>query len=62
VVPLVRPSPIVTAEVEAVPVAPAQPEGDVRSAGTSELREVRAKSWTLGPCMAWVELWVSRWV
>jgi hypothetical protein len=33
-VPLVRPSSTVTADVEAVLVAPALPEGDVSSAGT----------------------------
>jgi hypothetical protein len=34
-----------TAEVEAVSVAPAQPEGDVSSTGRSESQEVRAESW-----------------
>jgi hypothetical protein len=40
----VRPSLAVTAEVEARPVAPAQPEGDASSAGMPEPWEARAES------------------
>jgi hypothetical protein len=44
-VPLVRPSPAVIADVEAVPLAPVQPKGDVSSAAdraeTSEPRVAR---------------------
>jgi hypothetical protein len=46
-VPLVQPSPTVTTEVETVPVALAQPEGDVSSARTPEPREAWVESWTL---------------
>jgi hypothetical protein len=58
-VPHVWPLLAVTAEVETVSVAPAQPEGGVSSAGMSESREAWAKSWTLGPCEAQVESSVS---
>jgi hypothetical protein len=56
-VPLVRPSPAVTVEVEVVPVAPAQPEGDASSVGMPELREARVESWTSGLRMSRVESW-----
>jgi hypothetical protein len=43
-VPPVWPSPAATADVEAVSVAPAQPEGNASSAGTSKSHETRAES------------------
>jgi hypothetical protein len=66
---------VATADVDAVLVAPAQPEGDVISAagraGMSEPWVARLKSWMPGPCVAWVEsraphgaqlkLWVLHW-
>jgi hypothetical protein len=54
-VPPVWPSPAVTLEVEAVPVALAQPKGNMSSAGMPEQREALAESWTLGSCMVRVE-------
>jgi hypothetical protein len=36
-------------------VAPAQPEGETSSAGMPEPWEMRAESWTLGPCEVPVE-------
>jgi hypothetical protein len=50
-VPPIRHSSVVTADVKAVLVAPAQPEDDTMS------REVRAKSWTIELRMARVESW-----
>jgi hypothetical protein len=57
---MVRSSPAVTVEVEVVPVAPAQPEGDASSAGMPELREARVESWTPSLRMARVESWEPR--
>jgi hypothetical protein len=49
-VPPVRPLPVATADVEAVRVAPTQPEGDASSArgrvGTSVPQEAWSESWT----------------
>jgi hypothetical protein len=50
----------VTAEVEAVLVALAQPEGDTSSAGMLEPWKARTESWTSRPRMARVESWVLR--
>jgi hypothetical protein len=47
-VPPGRHSPAATTEVEVVPVALTQSEGDASSAGTPEPREAHAKSWTPG--------------
>jgi hypothetical protein len=57
---LVRPSLAVTTKVEAVSVAPAQPEGDASSAGTPEQWEVWEESWMPGPCVAQMESWAPR--
>jgi hypothetical protein len=46
VVPLVWPSSVATAEVEAMSVALAQPKGDTSCAGTPEPREAWAESWS----------------
>jgi hypothetical protein len=60
-VPQVWPSPTVTSDVEAVAVAPAQPEGDVSSAagraGTPVPRVARLELWSR---MAWVASWAPR--
>jgi hypothetical protein len=50
-VPLVWPSPTVTADVEVVLVAPAQPDGDAMP------QEAWAELWTPGLRMAQVESW-----
>jgi hypothetical protein len=58
-VPPIRPSPVVTANVEEVPVSLAQPESDTSSgvgrAGMLEPWVVRSESSTPGSSMAWVE-------
>jgi hypothetical protein len=63
-VPPVQPSPVATADVEAAPVAPMQPEDDVSSAtgraGMLVPWEARPESWMLGPRVARVEPWVPR--
>jgi hypothetical protein len=46
VVPLVWPSSVATAEVEAMSVALAQPKGDTSCAGMPEPREAWAESWS----------------
>jgi hypothetical protein len=43
--------------VEAMLVAPTQPEGDVSSAGTPKSSEAQAESWNPGPRVALVESW-----
>jgi hypothetical protein len=48
-------------DIEAVQVAPTQPEGDVSSARTPEPQEEQAESWTSGSRMARVEPWKLRW-
>jgi hypothetical protein len=55
-VPSVRPSPVVTADVEAVLVALVQPEGVVSSVAVLFLREARAESWMSWLRVAQVEL------
>jgi hypothetical protein len=49
----------VTAEVEAVMVALAQPEGDASCARTSEPPKAQAELGTLGLCVARVQSWSS---
>jgi hypothetical protein len=53
-VPPVRPSLAATADVEAVPVAPTQPEDDVMPL------EIWVESWTSEPHVVWVESWPSQ--
>jgi hypothetical protein len=63
-VPLVRPSPSATADIEAVSVAPTQPEGDVSSArgraGTPVAQVARSESWMPGPRVTRMESWTPR--
>jgi hypothetical protein len=54
-VPPVWPSPAATADVEVVPVAPAQPKDDSSSARMQVPWEAQAESWTPGPRVAQVE-------
>jgi hypothetical protein len=49
-----------TANVEAVLVAPAQSEGDASSVGVLVPREAWVESWTPGPRVLRVKLWVPR--
>jgi hypothetical protein len=53
-VPLVQPTPVATADVEAVSVAPAQPKVDASSVGTPMPWEARAESSMSGPVESWM--------
>jgi hypothetical protein len=63
-VPPIQPSSVATADVEAVPLATTQSEGDTSSAagraGMSEPRVARPESWTPEPCVARVEMRAPR--